>query len=75
MQNWTPLFTLDHPTLDQGVNTSPVGTITTSYGVMIVTYYGCPLYLYKGDMNPGEVNGEDLNIAWYVILVTGQVTT
>ncbi len=73
MQNWTPFFTLGHPNAGQGINSSLVGTITTSYGLMIVTYNGRPLYLYSGDKNPGDVNGEDLNIAWYVISVSGQV--
>lgn len=75
LQNWTPLFTLGHPNLGQGVNASLVGTATTSYGLMIVTYNGRPLYLYKGDTQPGQVNGEDLNIAWYVISAAGQVIT
>ena len=73
MQNWTPLFTLGHPNAGQGVNSSLVGTITSSYGLMIVTYNGHSLYLYKGDKNAGDANGEDLNVAWYVISAAGQV--
>ncbi len=73
MQNWTPLFTLGHPNAGQGINNLYLGTATTTYGMMVVTYYGRPLYLYKGDMNPGDVNGEDMNISWYAISVSGQV--
>ncbi len=73
LQNWTPLFTLGHPNAGEGLNNLYFGTATTSYGLMVVTYYGRPLYLYKGDMNPGDVNGEDMNISWYVISVEGQV--
>jgi predicted lipoprotein with Yx(FWY)xxD motif len=73
LQNWTPLFSLGHPNVGDGVNNFFIGTATTSYGLMVVTYYGHPLYLYKGDMNPGDVNGEDMNVAWYVISEAGQV--
>ncbi len=73
LQNWTPVFTLGHPTVGQGINNLFIGSTTTSYGLMIVTYYGRPLYLYKGDKNPGDVKGEDMNVAWYVISVAGQV--
>ncbi len=73
MQNWTPLFTLGHPNVGQGVTATLLGTITAPYGLMIVTYNGRPLYLYNGDKNPGDANGEDLNIAWYVISPAGQV--
>ncbi len=72
MQNWTPLYTLGHPNTGSGVDSSLIGTMTTSYGLMIVTYNNHPLYLYKGDKNPGDVNGEDLNIAWYIVSATGQ---
>ena len=71
-QDWTPLFTLGHPNLGSGVNASLVGTITTSYGYMLVTYNNKPLYLANTDMKPGDVTAEDANIAWYVISVDGQ---
>jgi predicted lipoprotein with Yx(FWY)xxD motif len=71
-QDWTPLFTLGHPNIGSGVNASMVGTMTTSYGYMIVTYNNKPLYLAKSDMKPGDVTAEDANVAWYVISVDGQ---
>jgi predicted lipoprotein with Yx(FWY)xxD motif len=73
MQNWTPLYTLGHPNIGTGINASLVGTITTSYGLMIVTYNNHPLYLYKGDTAPGQANGQDQNISFYVISASGQV--
>jgi predicted lipoprotein with Yx(FWY)xxD motif len=75
LQNWTPLYTRGHPNIGPGVNASLVGAITTSYGLMIATYNGHPLYLYKGDKHAGDVSGEDLNITWYVISESGQVIT
>lgn len=72
LQYWTPLFTLGHPVLGTGVNPKLIGTITTSYGFMIVTYNNKPLYLAKSDTKPGDVSGEDANIAWYVISPAGQ---
>jgi predicted lipoprotein with Yx(FWY)xxD motif len=71
-QNWDPLYTLGQPKIGTGVNASLVGTLTTSYGYMIVTYNNKPLYLAKTDMKPGDVTAEDANVSWYVISADGQ---
>jgi len=36
-----------------------------------VAYNGKPLYYYKGDKNPGDVNGQGQENKWYVVQVSG----
>ena len=36
-------------------------------GVYQTTYKGRPLYLYSGDRNPGEINGEGMNGLWFAV--------
>jgi predicted lipoprotein with Yx(FWY)xxD motif len=40
-----------------------------------VTYYGQPLYLYKGDKRPGKTNGEEKRNSkgsWFVLSTSGR---
>ena len=46
------------------------GTITRANGVQQATYKGHPLYLYAGDMAPGQVKGNGLGGVWHVLRVT-----
>lgn len=58
-----------------GINASKLGTRKLSNGQLQVTYYGQPLYLYKGDTKPGQVTGEDKNQAngvWLLISNQGR---
>lgn len=36
-----------------------------------VTYNGKPLYYFRGDKNPGDVNGQGQENKWFVIPVSG----
>ena len=46
------------PTVGSGANASLVGTTTRSDGNPQVTYNGHPLYLYTGDNEAGDTNGQ-----------------
>jgi len=51
-----------------------VGTIQRADGKPQVTYNGHPLYLFKGDKQPGDTNGEGLTAfggTWYVLSSSG----
>jgi predicted lipoprotein with Yx(FWY)xxD motif len=73
--SWPPL--LDHGRLvaASGVNRHKLGTRKLSNGTHQVTYYGQPLYLYKGDRKPCQVNGEERisgNGSFFVVTTNGR---
>lgn len=50
------------------------GTITRSGGQLQATYDGRPLYTYKGDSAPGQLNGNGLNVSgglWWAVTPSG----
>ena len=72
--NWPPLRANGKPTLGSGAKASLVGTIQRSDGKRQVTYNGHPLYLFKGDQQPGDTKGEGLTAfggTWYVLSSSG----
>ena len=72
--NWPPLRANGKPTLGSGASASLVGTIGRSDGKRQVTYNGHPLYLFKGDQQPGDTKGEGLTAfggTWYVLSSSG----
>jgi len=72
--NWPPLRANGKPTLGTGSDASLVGTIQRADGKPQVTYNGHPLYLFKGDKQPGDTNGEGLTAfggTWYVLSSSG----
>ena len=72
--NWPPLRASGKPTLGSGANASLVGTIMRSDGKPQVTYNGHPLYLFKGDQQVGDTNGEGVTAfggTWYVLSSSG----
>ena len=72
--NWPPLRVNGKPTLGSGATASLVGTIQRADGKPQVTYNGHPLYLFKGDKQPGDTNGEGLTAfggTWYVLSSSG----
>ena len=77
--NWPPLKATGKPTIGSGANASLVSTTSRSGGAKQVTYNGHPLYLFKGDSNPGDTNGQGLNAfggSWYALSPAGdQITT
>ena len=77
--DWPPVTANDKPTVGNGLTASKVGTTKRSDGSRQVTYNGHPLYLFEGDHNPGDVNGQGINAfgaAWYVVSPGGaEITT
>ncbi|MBO0812316.1 MAG: hypothetical protein J2P23_09760, partial [Microlunatus sp.] len=58
----------------QGV-TGKVGTITGADGRLQVTLDGRPLYTFASDSGPGDVNGQGIRGAWWVLGPTGTKIT
>ncbi|HZU59832.1 MAG TPA: hypothetical protein VE983_02635 [Solirubrobacteraceae bacterium] len=71
---WPPMIAYHKPVAGSGVNQSKLGTKTIN-GKKVVTYYGNPLYRYKGDTKAGQTNGEGKNHTWYVVSQFGQPIT
>jgi predicted lipoprotein with Yx(FWY)xxD motif len=72
--NWPPLRATGKPTIGSGANASLISMSTRSDGTRQVTYNGHPLYLFKGDTNPGDTNGQGLNAfggSWYAVSPAG----
>jgi predicted lipoprotein with Yx(FWY)xxD motif len=72
--NWPPLMVSGKPTEGSGVDASLVATTNRPDGKTQVTYNGHPVYLFKGDKQPGDTNGEGLNAfggSWYALSSAG----
>jgi predicted lipoprotein with Yx(FWY)xxD motif len=72
--NWPPLRVSGRPTEGSGANAALVGTTNRPGGNPQVTYNGHPLYLFEGDTNAGDANGEGVNAfggGWYALSPAG----
>jgi predicted lipoprotein with Yx(FWY)xxD motif len=72
---WPPLLVKagTKPTAGAGLAASKLGTIKRPDGGTQVTYNGLGLYRYAPDKKAGDVKGQALFKAWYVIAPTGKI--
>ena len=72
---WPPLLVKAgvKPTLGPGLAAAKVGTVQRPDGGTQVTYNGYALYRYAPDKKAGDVKGQALFKAWYVIAPTGKL--
>lgn len=64
---WMPVVVIATPAAGTGVDATKLGTITRDDGTMQATYNGWPLYYYSGDMAPGDMSGQGMGGAWFLI--------
>src|SRR6266545_3913400 len=72
--NWPPLRVSGRPTEGSGADPALVGTTSRPGGKQQVTYNGHPLYLFEGDKNAGDTNGEGVNAfggSWFALSPAG----
>jgi predicted lipoprotein with Yx(FWY)xxD motif len=77
-QAWPPLLTSGTPTAGSGVKASLLGTTKRSNGAEQVTYNQHPLYLFTGDTQAGQTNGQGsaaFGAPWYVLSAAGNQIT
>ena len=75
---WPPLIAPGAPTTGSGANASLIGTTMRQDGKSQVTYNGHPVYLYSGDHNPGDTNGEGVvafGASWFALSGSGTQVT
>jgi predicted lipoprotein with Yx(FWY)xxD motif len=75
---WPPLQATGNPTVGGGADASLVATTMRSDSIPRGTYAGHPLYLFSGDQNPGDTNGEGVvayGASWYAVSPTGTQIT
>ena len=65
--NWPALAMADQPVAGDGVDASLLGTIQRDGGTTQITYNGHPLYTFRKDSAPGDINGQGVNGTWYVV--------
>ncbi|CAG7657945.1 COG4315 family predicted lipoprotein [Actinacidiphila bryophytorum] len=72
---WPPLLSKGEPKAGSGAKSNLLGTSKRSDGTTQVTYNKHPLYLFVGDTDPGQTNGQGLNqfgALWYVLDPAGK---
>jgi len=73
--SWPPLIAKGKPTAGGGAQASMLGTVRRDDGTMQVTYHGHPLYLFAGDQQPGQVNGQGstaFGAPWLALSASGK---
>ena len=71
---WPPVTTSGSPKAGSGADDSLLGTVKRDDGSEQVTYDNHPLYTYSGDSNPGDTNGNGLELygaEWYALTPDG----
>ncbi|NKY53992.1 COG4315 family predicted lipoprotein [Nocardia vermiculata] len=75
--SWPPVIVPDGEDLraGNGVHRNLLATMSGPDGERIATYAGHPLYAYAGDVDPGQANGQGLNLngdSWFVVNADGK---
>ena len=70
---WPPL--VGPGTAGSGVDPAQLATFTREDGSVQVSYFGHQLYRFKGDLNPGDANGQAQNQQFFLVDATGQPIT
>jgi predicted lipoprotein with Yx(FWY)xxD motif len=71
LTQWQPVIVTGTPQAGNGVNASLLGAIPQDGGTLQATYNGWPLYTYTGDAAPGNIHGQGMNGAWFLVSGTG----
>jgi predicted lipoprotein with Yx(FWY)xxD motif len=70
---WPPLLSDGPVAAGDGAQASQIGVTARQDGTAQLTYDGWPLYRYAGDQSPGDLAGQGLKGAWFVVSPTGKL--
>lgn len=71
--NWPPLIAKDEAQAGAGIDAAMLGTTTRKDGSLQVTYNKMPLYYFAKDKAAGDVTGQGVGDAWFVVAPSGEV--
>ncbi len=63
-----PAFSTDTIRVSSPLDPADFASVTRADGVKQTSYYGWPLYYYKADTKPGDMNGDNFNHVWFVVM-------
>ena len=66
IKRW-PVFYKENISVPEGLNAKDFSTVLRIDGEKQSAYKGRPLYYFFQDKDPGDMKGEGINQAWYVI--------
>jgi predicted lipoprotein with Yx(FWY)xxD motif len=72
---WPPLLVDEPPVAGEGADGALLDTIERSDGSTQASYAGWPLYTWAQDQQPGDVTGQGVQGAWFVISPEGEPIT
>jgi predicted lipoprotein with Yx(FWY)xxD motif len=70
---WPALVSRQSITTGAGVDKTLLSQTTRAEGATQATYGNWPLYYYVGDMGPGDVDGQGVGGAWFVVGADGKL--
>jgi predicted lipoprotein with Yx(FWY)xxD motif len=68
---WPALTVQGSPEAGDGAQASLLDTTNRDDGSAQVTYKGMPLYLFSGDQQPGDTNGQGVGGVWFAVTPDG----
>ena len=63
---WPPFYA-ENLTVARGLKAGDFTVANRSDGIKQIAYKGWPLYLYSQDINPNDINGQNIDERWFVI--------
>jgi predicted lipoprotein with Yx(FWY)xxD motif len=70
---WPALTSRQAVTVGTGADTALLSRTDRTEGTVQATYGAWPLYYYVGDVGPGDVDGQGVDGAWFVVGADGKL--
>jgi predicted lipoprotein with Yx(FWY)xxD motif len=73
LATWPALASRQAPAVGTGAAKDLLAQTTRAEGTVQATYGNWPLYYYVGDVGPGDVDGQGVDDAWFVVGADGKL--